>query len=71
MNHIQAAQEIKRRSGRATFQLLMTPEIGILIPIIIIMNDIAILRSTPNIRVVECADPSELQQAIAQAMPCV
>ena len=35
------------------------------------MNDIAILRSTPNIRVVECADPSELQQAIEQAMAYV
>lgn len=32
------------------------------------MNDIAILRSTPNIRVVECADPTELSQAIQQAM---
>ena len=32
------------------------------------MNDIAIMRSTPNIQVVECADPSELQQAIEQAM---
>jgi transketolase len=32
------------------------------------MNDIAILRSTPNIRVVECADPTELSQAIEQAM---
>ncbi len=35
------------------------------------MNDIAILRSTPNIRVVECADPSELEQAIEQAMAYV
>lgn len=35
------------------------------------MNDIAILRSTPGIRVVECADPSELEQAIEQAMAYV
>ena len=35
------------------------------------MNDIAIIRSTPNIRVVECADPSELAQAIEQAMAYV
>ena len=32
------------------------------------MNDIAIIRSTPNIRVVECADPTELSQALEQAM---
>lgn len=46
MNHIQAAQEMKRRSGRATFQLLMTPEIGILIPIIIIMGVTASINNS-------------------------
>lgn len=35
------------------------------------MNDIAIIRSTPNIRVVECADPSELSLALEQSMAYV
>ncbi len=46
MSNIQATQEMKRRSGDMAFRLFMTPEIGILIPIIIIMAVTASLNES-------------------------